>query len=273
VPAYGKVIPAEGLNASSKSYVTSLAGLEKAKAALNASEKEYARMKVLNESSKNVSDRSLQAAAAQLAADRAEEVHARVTLQSLKDAASLEWGPVLAGWIFDHSPSLRRLLEAQDVLVQITLPPAARIKGIPKEIRIEAPAGGPVSAKFVSRSTRTDPKIQGISFLYLASAASGHLLPGMDVTAEMPSGGAEEGFSVPLSAVVWFQDRAWVYIKKSETGFERVEVPTSDPVTQGYFVPGVFSPGDQLVVKGVQALLSAEGTPKGAGSGEEEDGD
>jgi hypothetical protein len=274
VAAYGKVLPPAGLNASRKSYIAAMAGLEKAEAALEASEKEYARMKVLNDSAKNVSDRALQAAAAQLAADKAEEANARGALQSAKDAIRLEWGPVVSGWIFDYSDPLRRLLETREVLVQVTMAAAAPIQGIPKEVRIEPPAAGPVPARFVSRATSTDPKIQGISFIYIASGRSGSLVPGMDVTAQIPSGGLEAGFFVPHSAVVWLQDKAWVYIKKSETGFTRVEVPTSNPVNDGYVVSAVFSPGAQLVIKGAQSLLSEENTPKATDrGGEEEDED
>jgi hypothetical protein len=272
VTAYGKVLPAEGLNASRMRYIAAMTGLEKAEAALNASEKEYGRMKLLNASDKNVSDRALQASAAQLAADRAEAAHARGTLQSAKDAISLQWGPAVSGWIFDYSPPVRRLLDSKDVLVQVTVPPGAPVEGFPKKVMIEQPSGGIVTARFVSRATATDPKMQGISFIYVASPRPGSLVPGMDVGVQMPSGGQQTGYFVPLSAVVWLQDRAWVYIRKSETGFTRVELPISNPVSDGYFVSGVFSPGDKLVVTGAQALLSEESTPKATG-GEEEDED
>jgi hypothetical protein len=270
VTAYGKVLPPEGLNAARMSYIAAVAGLEKAEAALHATEKEYGRMKLLNASDKNVSDRALQASAAQLAADRAEAAHARGILQSAKDAISLEWGRVVSGWIFDCSAALRRLLETKDALIQVTVLPAFPVRGIPEKVMIEAPSGGHVTARFVSRATATDPKIQGVSFIYVASSRHGSIVPGMDVMVQMPSGGHETGYFVPLSAVVWLQDRAWVYIKKSETGFTRVELPTSNPVNEGYFVPGVFSPGDRLVVTGAQALLSEESAPKTTGGGGEE---
>jgi hypothetical protein len=273
VAAYGRVLDPVGINDSRRIYVAAAAGLEKAEAALNASEKEYARMKTLNAKAKNISDRALQAAAAQLAADRADAAGARGELQSAKDEISLNWGTALSGWIFDYSLPLQRVLAAKDVLIQITVPPALPIQGIPKKVRIEPPTGGEVSANFVSRAAAADPKIQGISFIYVAPSRSGRLLPGMDVMAEIPTEQVRTGFLVPLSAVVWLQDRAWVYLKKNETGFSRVEVQTSNPVSGGYFVSGVFSPGDELVIKGAQALLSEESKPKAAGGGEEEDED
>ncbi|MEJ2695437.1 MAG: hypothetical protein P8013_02200 [Candidatus Sulfobium sp.] len=273
VTAYGRVLDPEGINASRRAYVAATTGLERANAALNASEKEYERLKTLNASAKNVSDRALQAAAAQLAADRAEEANARGVLQSAKDSIAVKWGPTLSEWIFDYSSQLQDVLGTRKVLLQITVPPAFPVRGIAKRIRIEPPSGGTVSANFVSRATRTDPRIQGVSFIYAASSSSGNLLPGMNVTAQMHTGRVRKGFFVPLSAVVWLQDRAWVYVKKSATGFAREQVPTSNPLNEGYFVSGRFSPGDELVVKGAQALLSEESIPKATGGGEEEDED
>ena len=273
VTAYGKVLDAEGINASRRLYVTATSGLEKAEAVLKASEKEYARMKNLNAKAKNVSDRALQTAAAQLASDRAEDGRARGELQSARDEISLKWGTTLSGWIFDYSLPLRNVLAAKDVLVQVTAPPAASLPEIARTVTIETPAGLTVPATFVSRATATDPKIQGISFIYLAPSSSGRLLPGMDVTTQMPSGGTETGFVVPFSSVVWLQDKAWVYLRESETGFVRVEVPTSASINKGYFVSAVFSPGDKLVVKGAQAVLSEESIPRTTGGGGEEDED
>ncbi len=272
--AFGKVLSADGFNDSRNHYVSASAGLEKAEAALNASEKEYERMKALNESAKNVSDRAFQAAAAQCASDRANLTQAYGALQSAKDAIRLQWGPILAGWIFDYSASLRSILGTRTVLVQITIPPGAPLQGLPKEARIESPAGGAVSARLVSRATSADPQIQGMSFIYVAPSRLGSLIPGMNVTAQLPSVRRQAGFLVPDSAVVWLQDRAWVYVRKGETGFSRVEVPTSTGVDGGYFVSGVFSAGDELVVKGAQALLSEESRPQAeGGGGEEEDED
>ncbi len=273
VTAYGRVLDPEGLNSSRKVYIAAVAGLEKAEAALKASEKDYARMKYLNAEGKNISDRDLQAAAARLDADKAEEASARGALQSAKDSIGVKWGPALAEWIFDYSSQLRGVLGTKDVLVQITVPPALPVRGIAEKVRIGPPAGGEVLANFVSRAARSDPRIQGLSFIYVAPSRSGSLLAGMDVTAQMPTGKARTGFLVPLSAVVWLRGKAWVYVKKSQTGFSRVEVSTSIPLSTGYFVSGVFSPGDELVIKGAQGLLSEESKPKAAGGGNEEDED
>jgi hypothetical protein len=273
IEAYGTVLRPDGLLQTRNSYVVAKSSLQKASAALQASKGEYERLKSLNENDKNISDRMLQAAAATMEADRAAESEARENLRSVRSAAELQWGSTLSGWIIDFSPGLQRLVSLKDVLVQVTIPPGTTVGNIPDRIRIQAPEGGPIEARFIIHAPATDPRIQGMSFIYIAPSHTTRLIPGMNVSAYLPAGGREKGFIVPFSAVVWFQDKAWVYIRKGETGFARVEVPTSNSVRQGYFVSGVFSPGDRLVVKGAQALLSEESTPKGTGGGEEEDED
>ena len=273
VAAYGEVLAPEGLSALYKNYIAATSGLEKAKAQLKASKLEYDRLKILNASDKNISDRELQAAASRFAADQAEETSAYGTLLPAKNAVLLKWGPLISGWVFGYKPPLRRIIETTDVLVQVTVPPSATFKGIAEHIILKSPNGAAVSATFISRATSTNPALQGISFIYIASSHNGFLVPGMNVTAQMPAAGAQTGFFIPASAVVWLQDKAWVYVKKSATGFSRVEVPTSISVNNGFFVSGIFASGDQVVTKGAQALLSEESTPKVTGGGEEEDED
>ena len=268
--AYGEVLSPAGLGEAYKNYVSAKSALQKAAAQLTASQKEYARLKSLNSNNKNVSDRAVQAAEAKYFSDKAEEAGALGALRTAQDAISLTWGPVISGWIAGYSSSLRNVVESKDMLVQITVPPASPFKGAPRHILITSPTGAAVPANFISQATSANPSIQGMSFIYIAPSRSGTLLPGMNVTAQMPSAGTQSGFLVPSSAVVWLQDKAWVYIKKSQTGFNRVEVPTSMPVDEDYFVSGIFSAGDQIVVQGAQALLSAESTPKATGGGGEE---
>ena len=272
VEAYGEVLAPEELSGLFKDYTAASSALERAKAQLKASGKEYDRLKALNASNKNVSDKELQASAARFKVDQAEEADASGTLTSAKNTIRLKWGPVISGWVFGCKPALRRVFETKDVLVQITLPPSFSLKGIPERIPLTTPAGINLPARFVSRATSTNPALQGLSFIYIAPSHDGSLVPGMNVTAQMPSSMAQTGFLIPVSAVVWLQDKAWVYVKKSETGFSRIEVPTSTRVNKDYFVSGIFAPGDQVVTRGAQALLAAESTPKTTGGGGD-DGD
>jgi hypothetical protein len=272
IEAYGTVLHPDGLLRTRNDYVSAKSSLEKAEAALRASKEEYRRLKSLNENDKNISDRMLQAGAAAMEADRAAESEAHENLRSVRSAAELQWGRILSGWIVDFSPGIERLLGLKDVLVQVTIPPGATLGSIPDKIAIQAPEGRPIGARLIIHAPATDPRIQGMSFIYIAPSHTTRLIPGMNVSAYLPAGGHEEGFIVPSSAVVWLQGRAWVYVKTTGTRFVRVGIPTSRAVRGGYFVMRGFTPGAGIVIRGAQALLSEERLPKTQG-GEGEEGD
>ena len=117
--------------------------------------------------------------------------------------------------------------------------------------------------RYISPATRTDPKIQGLSFFYAAAANSG-VLPGMNVRAYLASGHSVEGYIVPTAAVVWWSGRAWVYLRLDEDSFSRREIPTDTPTRDGSgFVVPVHAFGEaddppQIVTKAAQLLLSEE---------------
>jgi hypothetical protein len=77
-----------------------------------------------------------------------------------------------------------------------------------------------------------------------------------------------KGLIVPTPAVVWSEDKAWVYQQTAAERFIRRAVPTDISVEKGFFVAEGFSPGDKLVVQGAQALLSEELLLHGQGGGD-----
>ncbi len=271
--AYGIVLPSNPLIEMRQNYVSAVSAVDRAQALLGASQKEYARLKALNEDNKNVSDKAVQAASAALAASRASRFQAGQDLLSVKAAIKLKWGNILSGWIFNSSPGYRRLVNIQDVLVQVTLPATAKVISIPGKISVRDLEGGLIAARFVARAPSTDPRIQGVSFFCIAPSYTTRLLPGMNVTAYLPGRQAESGYIVPLSAIIWLQDRAWAYVQKNPTLFQRIEVPTTQPMKDGYFVTGVFPPASRIVVHGAQSIFSQESAPQFKSQGGEGDGD
>jgi hypothetical protein len=157
---------------------------------------------------------------------------------------------------------VNRLIERQEFLLQITLPPSISIEPPPTASVEVGGSARRVDVRYISPATRTDPKIQGLSFFYAAAGNSG-VLPGMNVRAHLATGHSVEGFVVPPSAVVWWSGRAWVYVRLDEDSFSRREIPTDMPVKEsgGFIVPEhVFGTGDppQIVTKAAQLLLSEE---------------
>ena len=104
-------------------------------------------------------------------------------MRTLSATAQQEWGPVIGRAIVERSPVVTRLIERTDFLVQVTLPPGESLKGPPAAAFAEVPPqSARVALAYVSPATRTDPRIQGLSFFYTVPGDSG-FLPGMSMLA------------------------------------------------------------------------------------------
>jgi len=124
---------------------------------------------------------------------------------------------------------------------------------------LELPRGARAPMHLISAAPRTDPRIQGLSFLYVAPAESG-VLPGMDVLAFLPDGNDIEAAVVPPSAIVWWQGRAWAYLRTGPETFARREIPTAQPAPDGSggYIVRDLPANAEVVTRGAQALLSEE---------------
>ncbi len=258
IKAYGTVLHLQEFFDLRNQYVEAKAHLKKLQVSHAATSREYERLKILNEENKNASDKALQAAETAWRSDGAEIRVAQEAIRILKVKARQQWGDVLARWLFGGNPSLNRLIQCKDVLIQITLPADTRIPLIPETVKIQVQDTIFVTAKLVSPSPRTDTRIQGASFFYIAPAKAMHILPGMNVLAYLPLGPQVQGVIIPSSAVVWWQGKAWVYMQKDPEHFIHHEITTENPVENGWFLTTGFTPEDQIIVSGAQLLLSEE---------------
>lgn len=269
---YGTILQPEALIEIRNSYLSAVASADKAAAALDASRREYQRLKELNEDNRNISDKNLQAASAVLASNEADVSITGERLRAVKQTALAQWGGVVSEWVFHSAPELSRITELKEVLIRITIPSDKSVETAPGSINLEAPGPKLVSARFASRTPGADPLTQGIGFFYVAPSHAS-LIPGMNVRAVMPVGRKIRGVVIPLSAVVWFQGKAWTYVQIEPEHFARREVSTLKPVPAGYFVAEAFSPGEKVVIKGPQILLSQETRPSTPVGGENEEED
>ena len=254
--AYAVVLQVQDLAAARNGYAAAKAQLDKAKASVEVARKDYQRLNQLHNDDRNVSDKVFQAGAAALATEQANAQAAHVALQSTASGVVQGYGETIAGWLASDSPTLKRVLQQQEVLLQVTLPIEAAGVVPPKTIRVQAAENVFSSATLVARSPRMDPRVQGISFLYVASGQT--LVPGMNVQAFLPTPREATGVVVPQSAVVWWQGKSWIYVQRSPDHFARVEVSADQPVKNGFFVRTGLRPDDQIVATGAQLLLSEE---------------
>ena len=266
-------------------HAAAKAQTEKALASLEASRKQYDRLKTLYEDNQNVSEKALQAGEAVWRSDEANVEASRQgllaaqealrageeTINVLEAGVRQQWGSTLTGWLFEATPAFERLIQQKDILLQITLPSEIHISSAPQSILVQTGAGATATASLVSPSPRTDPRIQGMSFFYVAPSQTG-FSRGMNVRAYLPVGEKIRGVLVPDSAVLSWQGKTWVYVQSDDEHFVRREVPAKNFLKEGYFVSKGFKAGEKIVVKGAQLLLSEEFRPQTQGK-EEKDKD
>jgi hypothetical protein len=245
IMGYGRVLdPAQLLNLSS--------GVASARAALEASNKEYQRMKALFTQGENASVRAVETAEAVMTRDQIALKTAEAQLVSGWGKAIVEQ-PDLPGFV-------RALASLDTVLVRIDLPAGELAKEMPKGARLVLPgAKQVVEAQLLGRTTTTDLQIQGEGFLCLATNASGRLSPGLAITGFLQLPGEPlRGVVVPEAAVVRTAERAWAYVQTGDASFTRREINLARPVADGWFATTGASPNDRIVTVGAQTLLSEE---------------
>lgn len=263
------VLPVQDLTTFRASYVATQAQLQKSRVETDVARKEYERLKTLFDQNQNVSEKSLQSAQGTLEANQADVRAGEQQLKLESYSVRQDWGSVVAQWAVDGSPELQHLFDQREVLVQMTIPFDAAFK-TPKTVSLETPGGEKTAAKLVSAYPRVDPRIQGRSFLYVCPSRS-DLAPNMNLVTHVSVGNRMKGLIVPLSAVVWSEGKAWVYLEMSPGHFGRRAVSTDNPVNAGFFVVAGFSAGDKVVTTGAQALFSEEMLPRGQAGQADED--
>jgi hypothetical protein len=254
------VLSAQELIDLRNSYLAATAKMQKTRLSVDVSQKEYDRLHALYQDNQNTSQRSLQAAEATLRSNEVDVQAAEQELRFVEGTARQRWGDVVATWLSKGSPHFDPLFQQSGFLIQVTLPANERVSP-EQSVTLETSPGELVPAEFVSRFPRVDPRIQGLSLLYLTTSRDG-LSPGMNLTARLPVGARASGVVVQESAVVWWQGKGWAYVQVDRNVFVRREVPTQLAVPKGWFVARGFAPGEKVVVTGAQALLSAELRPQ-----------
>jgi hypothetical protein len=256
VTAPAIVLSGQELVSARTNYVAGKAHLEKVRANMDVARQEYDRLKTLYQDQQNASQKDLQAAEGVLRSDRADAEAAMQDLSLQAAAVRQSWGDVVAKWVVDDAPALGSLLDQHKFLVQVTLPTGV-VSAAPETIALEIAGSAQIEAKLISPFPRIDPRIQGTSLLYITHDHLG-LAPGLNLAARLPVGRPMRGVLIPQSAIVWWQGNAWIYQQITPGRFVRRLVSTDTPLANGVFVSTGFSPGDQIAVRGAQALLSEE---------------
>ncbi|MFZ5956794.1 hypothetical protein ACOXVJ_04675 [Pseudomonas knackmussii] len=262
--AYGSVPDLQSLTDLGNRYRAAHGELAAAQAAASASNQELQRSRALARDAGNISQKSLQAAAATATADQTRVESARTNLQALRASLAQQFGERLAQLVAAQpSAELNRLLNHQDSLLRIAIPTLDKDKP-PQQISIEDEAGQRITAELLSAAPQVDANLAGPVYLYRSTAS----LPfGSRLLAHLPTAQAvTEGVLIPQSAVLWFGGMPWAYAQVEAGRFVRRPLSDAVSVPEGYFVGSGFKAGEQVVVRGAQLLLSEEQRPQIAAS-------
>lgn len=266
--AYGSVLDLARVTDLTNSYAGAKAALQTAQARAEVSRSAFQRARTLGQYATAV---QREAAEGTFQTDQAALAAAESQLRTLAATAQQEWGPVLGRAIVERAPAITRLIERADFLVQVTLPPGEGLKGPPAAAFAEVPPqSARVALAYVSPATRTDPRIQGLSFFYTVPGDSG-FLPGMSMLAFLAADRSVTGLSVPEEAVVHWQGAGWIYRAVAPDTFARHRLKADPPMSADAYVVEDLPGGTEIVLAGAQALLSEEMKGQNPGSGAVDD--
>ena len=109
----------------------------------------------------------------------------------------------------------------------------------------------------VRLAAQTESVAQGESYYFQTDDKN--IITGMNVSAWIPDQNAKlTGVIIPQSALIWYMGQALVYLKTAEETFSRSTINHYSATADGYFISDAIEPGEQIVTKGAQMLLSEE---------------
>ena len=160
------------------------------------------------------------------------------------------------------SPELAALAAGSAKLVRVTFPLGTVGISVPASLRLTRINATPGAKNWESRpvwSAPADSSIPGRSFFALLKA--GEVGEGERLLAWAPVGTAQSGVQIPAAAVVINGGKYWFYVEEKPSEFVRIELDTSMPTAEGYFVKSGVSAGDRIVTSAAGQLLARELNP------------
>jgi membrane fusion protein, multidrug efflux system len=252
--AYGVVMDLQPLLDWRGKYAAARARDEAARAQWSVARAEFERQRQLRADDQNASVKSVQAAQAEEARAHSAATAADGSVHALQADALQQFGPVLAGWARGGQGSMPQLAAQHASLVGMSLgerPP-------PRTLQVALGSGPRWNATWIGRAARADPRLGAGLQMYLVPAP---LPANASVLASLPTPSTTNGVFVPLSAVVWYADQPWAYVRRDASHFARVPLLQATETPEGYIAHGGIDAGASVVTQGAGLLLSQEQTP------------
>ncbi len=202
---------------------------------------------------KNRADRDLKSS--QLSA-----VNTRLT--SIKYKVKSFWGNEIAGYMFDQDmlSELDALMSYNKLLILLSLPKGKTLENKEQKVFVNNTNKRETSfpATYFDKANRVSNPLYGESYIYSTNAEN--LRVGTRLFAWLEESGENiEGLFIPESAVVWYANEPWIYLKHGDDLFIRKPLGDARKINQGWFLENNTLIGSDLVVtRGGQTLLSEE---------------
>jgi hypothetical protein len=255
----GKIITIEPLLALRERYLLAKAEHKAARARLNQAMQGLKRQEELFKNGIS-SKRSLQELEAQKLSESASVDAADVRLAAIASEIRLNWGHKLSEWaLAEAANNLKPFLQGQDYLLLVAYPAN---RNPPNELAIVQVSESGLRADarpatLIAKAQLADNSAQGESYFFRLRGE--HYRTGMKLSVWTPvSAIANTGVIVPESALIWYMDQAYVFVKEGENKFVRRALSGFSAAPGGYFVREGLKPGEELVTSGAQMLLSEE---------------
>jgi CHASE3 domain sensor protein len=257
--AYGKAVNLHPLLALRTRYLQTIAESNRALAKFKHAEQTINRQQDLFKNGVS-SKRNLQEHQAQWHIEKAQADASNFQAKAIIDEAILVWGQALTDWALNSkSDNLSDFISGQRKLLQITLPSNKHLTETIKTIVVDTTGNRNLAHKadYISATELTESITQGESYYFQSTDKK--IKTGMNITAWIPENDkSETGVIIPKSALIWNMDQAFVYIKTDEETFHRRIITQYTASNNGYFVANTIEPGEKVVTKGAQMLLSEE---------------
>ena len=259
--SYGNVISIDSLIDLRTRYLAAKAESAVLRTTLNQFNLEYNRLYALNQDNKNVSDKVVASALANLKLNEAKVNSAELSAKNIVESMLQAWGETLTKLAMnkDAGGLLQSLIAYDAVLIQITLPFDSTEPEANSTLTVAptAATARTIKAQYISRAPQSNAIIQGKTYFY--HAATSELRAGMQVkVAGAQSKDQIKGVLIPNTAVIWYGGKPWVYRKTDQAHFSRLPIVTNIEVGDSWFYSGELQPNDTVVTSGAQLLLSEE---------------
>jgi hypothetical protein len=219
-----------------------------ARASLEASSRDFERVKVLYGQNQNASARALETADALLKRDRAQ-----LAASEVRRLAT--FGPKLSQRE-DLPDILNAVARMEWALVRVDVPPGL-MAGPPSKFRVAPLANEQATfdAELLGVAPLADPSMQGQGFLGLIKTNG--LSPNIAVAGWIEDLSRKvDGFVVPSGAVLLEGGKMIVLVQVGPEAFRKLEIEIDRPVKDGVFVTSGISASNRVVTAGAHQILS-----------------